>query len=98
MRLRLMGMPFSSVRYATNRSSVQDAKGRPRLRGLVKAAAITSPTCSRLYVGGQPERGASRSPASPAALNRVSQVRTVRSFKRRSAAMAGRASPGSPAR
>lgn len=37
MRLRLMGMSFSSVRYALRRSSVQDAKGRSRLRGLVKA-------------------------------------------------------------
>ncbi len=46
MRLRLMAMASCSFRYAANRSSVQDAKGRSSARGSVRAVAITVATCS----------------------------------------------------
>src|SRR5690242_12722596 len=47
-RLRFMAIPLRSLRYATNRSSVQDAKGKPNVCGSVSAVATISPTCSRL--------------------------------------------------
>src|SRR5207248_2991085 len=50
MRLRLIGMPFSSFRYTSRRSSVQHPNGRANCWGLVRAAAMTSPTCSGVYV------------------------------------------------
>jgi hypothetical protein len=38
---------------------------------------MTSATCAGVYVGGHPARGRSASPASPAALKRLIQRRTV---------------------
>src|SRR5207249_3121280 len=58
IRLRLIGRPFSSLRYTSSRSNVQLANGNPSSVGLVKAAAITALTCSAVYVGGWPDRGA----------------------------------------
>src|SRR5215213_4797354 len=46
IRLRRMAMPLCSSEYAASRSSVHDPKGRPRRRGLVSAAAITTATSS----------------------------------------------------
>ena len=46
MRLRLMGTPLLSLRYAASRSSVQQAKGWPNSCGSLSAAAMTAPTCS----------------------------------------------------
>jgi hypothetical protein len=44
IRLRRMAMPLCSRRKAAKRSSVHDANGRPKRRGLVSAAAITAAT------------------------------------------------------
>src|SRR6266542_2277898 len=46
IRLRLIGIFFSSLRYVSSRSSVQHAKGWPSCCGSVSAAAMTSETCS----------------------------------------------------
>jgi hypothetical protein len=46
MRLRLMAMASCSFRYAASRSRVQDAKGRPKALGSVRAVAITAALCS----------------------------------------------------
>src|SRR5258708_11321455 len=70
MLLRFMVMPFSSATWAAKRSSVQEAKERPRVCGSVSAVAITTLTCSRVYVGGRPLRGLSASPASPPSFSR----------------------------
>lgn len=93
MRLRFMAMPRSSFRYASSRSKVQEAKGSPRSRGLVRLLAITSLTCSGVYVGARPGRGRSSRPATPCSLNRVSQQRTVCSWTPSSRAMAGTLRP-----
>src|SRR6478736_5044324 len=45
IRLRRMAMPCS-LRWATRRSSVQDANGRPRSAGRVSAVLITALRCS----------------------------------------------------
>jgi hypothetical protein len=46
MRLRSMGMPLRSSRYASSRSSVQQPKSIPSSFGSVSAAAMTWATCS----------------------------------------------------
>src|SRR5262245_25078455 len=48
IRLRLISIFFSSLRYVSRRSSVQQAKGCPSFCGSLKAAAMTSATCSAL--------------------------------------------------
>ena len=48
IRLRLISIFFSSLRYVSRRSSVQHAKGCPSFCGSLKAAAMTSATCSAL--------------------------------------------------
>src|SRR5262245_12690004 len=89
IRLRLISIFFSSLRYVSRRSSVQHAKGCPSCCGSLKAVAMTSATCSALYVAGRPERGRSANPSSPSLLNRLSQLRTVISVSSNSRAMAG---------
>src|SRR5512141_738988 len=93
IRLRLIGMPFVSFRYASRRSSVHEANGSPNFWGLVSAAAMTSPTCSAEYVGGLPERGLSSKPSMPFALKRLSQRRIVSSSRCNSSAISGTALP-----
>src|SRR5262245_747471 len=53
IRLRLSSLFFSSLRYVSRRSSVQYAKRCPSFCGSLKAAAITSATCSELCVAGR---------------------------------------------
>src|SRR5579859_2906721 len=89
MRPRLIGTPFSSCIYAAKRSNVQHPNGKPKACGLVKAAAITSPITSAVYIGGRPERAASASPSSPRALKRPSHCRTIFSLTPSSRAIAG---------
>jgi hypothetical protein len=93
MRLRFMVMPFCSARYTAKRSSVQEAKGRPRVCGSVSAVATTVPTCSRVYVGGRPWRGLSSSPVSPPSLKRCSHRYTVAAVIWRRSAIANTRSP-----
>src|SRR5712692_6226961 len=76
-RLRFIVTCFCSARYATNRSSVQQANGSARSAGLARTAAISALTSSGVYVFGAPARGASAKPATPRAAKRVSQRRTV---------------------
>src|SRR5215510_5255516 len=57
IRLRLIGIFFSSLRYVASRSSVQHANGWLSCCGFVNAVAMTSETCSGGYVTGRPERG-----------------------------------------
>src|SRR3954469_3153152 len=80
IRLRRMAMP-RSVRWATRRSRVQDANGRPGSGGRVSAASMTALLCSAEYVGGRPVRTSSSNPWSPRALKRLSQCRTVAPHK-----------------
>jgi hypothetical protein len=72
-----------------SRSSVQLANGRFSSWGLVRLAAMTSLTCSEVYVAGRPSRGASCNPASPWPSKRFSQERTVAWQSRSSRAIAG---------
>src|SRR5215475_7644726 len=88
-RLRLMAMPFASLRYASSRSNVQQPKGKSKRCGAVSAVAMTWLTASILYVAGRPHRAASSSPANPHALNRLTHTRTVFSLTRSCTATAG---------
>ena len=89
MRLRLMPIPFTSLRYAASRSNVQQAKGSPKLCGLLRAVAITVPTCSGVYVAGRPLRPLSCNSTVPPELKRLSHSRTIFWLTRNMAAMAG---------
>lgn len=75
--LRLIVIPFSSLRYVSSRSRVQCPKGRTSASGLVSAVATTTEISSVLSVGGRPVLTSSKSPATPASLKRWSQLRTV---------------------
>src|ERR671925_541007 len=98
IRMRLIAICFSSLRYVASRSSVQHANGWLSWRGSVKAVAMTSATCSGWYVTGRPARGRSCKPSSPASLKRLSQVRTVVSVSSSACAIAGTRFPISASR
>jgi hypothetical protein len=87
--LRLIAIPFSSLRYTSSLSRVQCPKGKARSSGLVRAVATTTETSPVLYVGGRPVRTSSKSPGNPASLKRWSQLRTVFSATPHRAAMWG---------
>lgn len=42
MRLRLIGMPLRSFRYAASRSKAHEAKGNPSVRGLVRKCLLSA--------------------------------------------------------
>ncbi len=71
-----------------SRSNVQLPNDKPRSCGLVRLAAINSPTCSGGYVAGRPPRRRSRKPARPSALKRVIHSRTVPSAMRNASLIA----------
>src|SRR4051794_909710 len=97
IRLRRMAMP-RSVRWATRRSRVQDANGRPRSAGRVSAASMTVLLCSAEYVGGRPVRTSSSNLWSPRALKRLSQCRTVAPHRSIRAPISGALRPSSACR
>jgi hypothetical protein len=96
-RLGLIGMSQCSLRYVASLSNVQAPKGRGGSHsiclGSVRAVAITSPTCSRVYVGGRPILGSSAKEATPPWLKRAIQRRTVMRFRCSCSAMALTRSP-----
>ncbi len=73
--VRLIGIPLTSFKYTSRRSSVQLANGNPKVDGFVRAVATTSPTCSGVYRGGLPGRSASCKPANPLSLKRFIHFR-----------------------
>jgi len=88
IRLRLIAMHATSLRYALSRSYVQSTNGRPWACGSV-SVATTAPTCSDMYVAGRPTRGASAGPSSPSASKRRSHRRTVSAPRPTSAGLDG---------
>jgi hypothetical protein len=91
-----MGRPslFSS---SWSRSSVQWQVGGTAppsgAGGTERALAMTRPRSCSVYVRGRPGRGASSSPASPAALNRLSHPRTTSAPTPTRPAIAGTRAP-----
>src|SRR4028118_776980 len=96
-RLGLIGISRCSLRYVASLSNVQAPKGRGGSHficlGSVRAVAITSLTCSRVYVGGRPTLGSSPKEATPPLLKRAIQRRTVMRFRCNCCAMAFTRSP-----
>ncbi len=80
-RLGLIGMSRCSFRYVASLCKVQLPKGRGGSHsiclGSVRAVAITSPTCSCVYVGGRPILGSSAKAETPPLLKRSIQRLTV---------------------
>src|SRR3954468_14141132 len=104
IRRRRMAIPCW-LRWTTRRSSVQrpassvqQANGRPRSAGRVRAAVITALRCSAEYVGGRPLRTSSSSPCNPRALKRLSQCRTVAPHRSMRALISGAFRPSSACR
>jgi hypothetical protein len=95
IRLRRMAIPLRACRHAASRSSVPEANGRSRLRGLGSAAALTAATASAEWVAGRPERWPSSRAARASAVQRRMRRRTVSASSPSAAALAGGAGQGS---
>jgi hypothetical protein len=85
--------PGRSWSACWSRTSVPSANGTPRLRGLVRARAITGPRAVASCRHGRLERGASAKPAWPCWLQRWSQARTRQAERPTWRARAGTFSP-----